>query len=128
MDLDSGELITKSIKRDQVKEFFANMAAALIGTETCGTSQYWAREFRQLSHVVRLLHPKAVKAYLQGNKSDVNDAFAIYCSVQSPDICEGCLKSIKLQSLDSLRVLQAAVVKEQTAAIYRFRIVLAEYG
>ena len=31
VDLDTGELITKAIKRDQVKEFFANMSTALIG-------------------------------------------------------------------------------------------------
>lgn len=128
VDLDSGELINKAIKRDQVKEFFANRATALIGIEACGTSQYWARELTQLGHVVRLLHPKAVKAYLQGSKSDANDAFAIYCAVQSPDIREVSVKSIELQSLDSLRVLRAGIVKEQTAAINRFRMVLSEYG
>ena len=63
VDLDSGELINKAIKRDHfkvrltVKEFFANIATALIGIEACGTSQYWARELTPLGHVVRLQHP-----------------------------------------------------------------------
>ena len=77
VDLGTGELITKAIKRNQLKEFFANMSTALIGIEACGSSQYWARELKQLGHVVRLLHPKSVKAFLQGSKSDANDAFAI---------------------------------------------------
>lgn len=128
VDLDTGELITKAIKRVQLKEFFANMSTALIGIEACGSSQYWARELTQLGHVVRLLHPKSVKAFLQGSKSDANDAFAIYRAVQSPDIREVSVKSIELQSLDSLRVLRAGAVKEQTAAINRFRMILNEYG
>lgn len=128
IDFKNGELITKTLKRDQVFEFFANMDTALIGIEACGTSQYWARELTKLGHVVRLLHPKAVKAFLQGSKSDANDAYAIFCAVQSPDIREVSVKDIELQSLDSLRVLRAGVVKEQTAAINRFRMMLAEYG
>ena len=58
VDLDSGELINKANQHDQVKEFFANMATALIGIDACGTSQYWVRELTQLGHVVRLLHSK----------------------------------------------------------------------
>lgn len=65
---------------------------------------------------------------MQGSKSDANDAFAIYRAVQSPDIHEVSVKSIELQSLDSLRVLRAGTVKEQTAAINRFRMILNEYG
>lgn len=48
IDFKNGELITKTLKRDQVLEFFANMDTALIGIEACGTSQYWARELTKL--------------------------------------------------------------------------------
>lgn len=46
--------------------------------EACGSAQYWAREFEQLGHTVKLISPQFVKPYVKGNKkNDSRDAEAI---------------------------------------------------
>jgi len=52
-------------------------AALLVGMEACTTAHCWARELTKLSHQVRLMPAKDVKAYVKRNKNDAADAEAI---------------------------------------------------
>nr|WP_232784842.1 transposase [Psychromonas sp. MB-3u-54] len=45
--------------------------------EGCGSSHYWGRYAEEVGHDVRIIIPKKVKGFLQGHKTDANDAFAI---------------------------------------------------
>src|SRR6516225_387968 len=49
----------------------------LVGMEACASAHYWARELTKLSHEVRLMLAKDVKAYIKRNKNDAADAEAI---------------------------------------------------
>jgi hypothetical protein len=51
VDPDSGEIVKKPVKRAVFLEYFANRPPCLIGMESCGGSQHWAR--RLIEWVIR---------------------------------------------------------------------------
>jgi len=69
-------VLKKSLKRDQVLPFFANLTPCLIGIEACSSAHYWARKLQTLGHTVRLMAPQFVKPYVKTNKNDAADAEA----------------------------------------------------
>jgi transposase len=46
---------------------------------------YWGRLATNLSHEVRMIGPRKVKAFLQGQKTDVNDALPIAVAATQPN-------------------------------------------
>lgn len=84
VDADGEVLVCKSLKRVQVRQFFARLEPCLIGLEACGGAHYWSRELTRLGHTVRMMAPAFVKPYLKSNKNDRNDAAAICEAVQRP--------------------------------------------
>lgn len=125
---ETGEIESKSIKRDDLLKYFANKGACLIGIESCSTSQHWARQLKELGHAVKLMHPKSVKPYVIGSKSDANDAIGIFRATIDNLVREVAVKSVKIQSTDSVLTIRSGKKKEQTAAINRFRGIIAEFG
>jgi transposase len=63
---------------------FANRAPCLIGIEACGGAHHWARVLTAQGHAVRLIHAKAVRPFVNGNKTDATDARAIWLAMQQP--------------------------------------------
>ena len=128
VDQQSGEIESMPIKRDELLEYFTNKDPCLIGIEACGSSQYWARKLTELGHAVKLMHPKSVKPYVIGSKSDTNDAIGIFRATIDNLVREVPIKSVKIQSTDSVLTIRTGKVKEQTAAINRFRGIVSEFG
>ena len=64
--------------------FFKALPPCLVGMEACATAHYWARELRKLSHQVRLMPAKDVKAYVKRKKNDAADAEAICEAMRRP--------------------------------------------
>lgn len=124
----TGEIESKPIKRDELLEYFTNKEPCLIGIEACSSSQHWARKLKELGHAVKLMHPKSVKPYVIGSKSDANDAIGIFRATIDNLVREVAVKSVKIQSTDSVLTIRAGKRKEQTAAINRFRGIIAEFG
>src|SRR5271156_1412326 len=81
---ETGEIISKQIKRAGFLEHFANRAPCVIGMEACGGAQHWARRLIGMGHQVKLMPGKFVKAFNIGNKNDAADARAIWMAVQQP--------------------------------------------
>ena len=77
VDADSGEIVNKPIKRAVFLEYFVNRPPCLVGMESCGGSQHWARRLIEMGHQVKLMPAKFVKAFVTGNKNDAADARAI---------------------------------------------------
>ncbi len=61
VDVRTGEIVNRQIKRAKLLDFFANRAECLIGMEACGGSHHWARQLISLGHQVKLLPAKFVK-------------------------------------------------------------------
>ena len=74
VDMNSGEIINTQLKRAKVIEYFANRAQCLIGIEACGGAHHWARLLQAHGHSVRLIHAKAVRPFVAGNKTDATKA------------------------------------------------------
>lgn len=77
VDMSTGEIVNVQLKRAKVLGHFANRAPCLIGIEACGGAHHWARELTAQGHAVRLIHAKAVRPFVNGNKTDATDARAI---------------------------------------------------
>ena len=84
IDMETGEIVSLQLKREQFPEHFANRQPCRIGMEACGGAQHWARKLTAMGHQVKLLPGKAVKGFVTGNKNDRHDARAIWTAVQQP--------------------------------------------
>jgi transposase len=58
VDADTGEIVSKQIKRPGFLEHFANRAPCLIGMEAFGGAQHWARRLISMGHLVKLMPAK----------------------------------------------------------------------
>ena len=72
--IEDGEVSNHSVKRSDFLKLFTNRERCLIGMEACGGSQEWARQLIQLGHTVHLMAPKQARKYVEGQKSDRNNA------------------------------------------------------
>src|SRR6185369_16513890 len=70
-------VIRKRVSRAKVLEYFGELPPCLVGIEACPSAHHWGRELQALGHMVRLIPPSYVKAYLKRSKNDANDAAAI---------------------------------------------------
>jgi len=50
VDVETGEEINKTLRRDGFLAYFADCGPCLIGIEACGASHHWARELTALGH------------------------------------------------------------------------------
>ena len=118
----------KVLRRRQVRAYFANVPACVVGMEACASAHYWARELRELGHEVRLIPAQHVKAYVRGNKNDYNDARAIAEAARRPDMRFVRVKTIEQQDVQALYRMRAQRVRERTALCNQMRALMAEYG
>ncbi|ESY44743.1 MULTISPECIES: IS110 family transposase [unclassified Mesorhizobium] len=70
-------VVRKTLRRDAVARFFANLPRCLVGMEASNGAHYWARVLSDLGHEVRLISPQFVTPYVKSNENDRNDAEAI---------------------------------------------------
>ncbi len=127
VDPDSGEIVNKPIKRAVFLEYFANRSPCLIGMESCGGSQHWARRLIEMGHRVKLMPAKFVKAFVTGNKNDVADARAIWMATQVPNK-EVAVKTEAQQAVLALHRMRQQLMKFRTMQINSLRGLLTEYG
>jgi len=111
---ETGEIVSKKIKRADFLTHFANRAPCLIGMEACGGAQHWARQLTKMGHQVKLMPGKAVKAFVVGNKNDVADARAIWTAVQQPGIKAVAVKTEEQQAVLALHRMRQQLVKFRT--------------
>jgi transposase len=121
-------IIKKSLKRQQLKEYMANIQQCLVGMEACGGSHYWARLFESYGHNVKLMAPQFVKPYVKSNKNDSADAEAICEAVQRPNMRFVSTKTVEQQDIQSLHRMRSLGVSERTSLINQTRGLLLEYG
>ncbi len=127
VDMETGEIINKPIKRANFLEFFANRPPSLVGMEACSGAHHWARKMREQGHQVRLMQARFVKAFNVGNKSDAADARAIWLAVQQPgkDVA---VKTEAQQAVLAMHRMRQQLIKFRTMQMNGLRGLLTEYG
>ena len=128
VDMETGKIVSKQIKRASFLEHFANRAPCLIGMEACGGAQHWARRLIEMGHQVKLMPCKAVKAFVSGNKNDVADARAIWLAAQQPGVKAVAVKTEAQQAVLALHRMRQQLVKFRTMQSNGLRGLLSEYG
>lgn len=128
VDQETGEVISKQLKRAKFLEYFSNRAPCLIGMEACGGAQHWARRLTSMGHVVKLMSAKHVKPFVGGNKNDVADARGIYVAVQQNSVRTVAVKTEAQQAVLAMHRMRQQIVKFRTAQINGLRGLMGEYG
>jgi transposase len=124
----TGNVIKKKLKRNELLMFFANYPASIIGMEACGGAHHWSREFTKLGHEVILLNARYVKSFVIGNKTDFNDAEAIYTAVTRPNKRVVASKTIEQQDIQMIHAIRNELVGRRTAQANQIRGLLSERG
>ena len=124
-----GELTNKqSRKPSKLKQLLAKSTPSIVAMEGCGTCHYWGRLAESFGHEVRIINPKKVKGFLQGQKTDANDALAIATAATQASVKFSQVKSEEQQTLQTLETSRKFLDKELTALNNHIRAYLYEYG
>jgi transposase len=128
VDMETGEICRRQLKRSEVAEFFANRAPAVVAMEACGSAHYWARKLKALGHEVKLVAAQFVRPFVKSNKTDAADAQAIWEAAQRPGMKFVAVKSEGQQSVLTLHRVRELSVKMRTMQINQLRGLLYEFG
>lgn len=128
VDMATGEIVNLQLKRAKVLEHFANRVPCLIGIEACGGAHHWARELTAQGHRVRLIHAKAVRPFVAGNKTDVTDARAIWLAIQQPGTELVGIKTLAQQATLVLHRQREMLMKVKVMQTNALRGLLYEFG
>jgi len=120
---------TKRIKRIQFIKLIASKECRYkFVMEACSGAQHWARLAKKYGHRAVLIHPKLVAGYRHGQKTDANDAFAIYEASKRPKLKESVQKTVEQQGLSALESVRSHYQNRKKRLSNAMRGHLAEFG
>lgn len=128
VDAHGKTILKRPLSRSEVLPTFANMAPCSVGIEACAGSHYWARQLRVLGHDVKLIAAQHTRAYVSGNKNDMNDAAAIAEARSRASTKYVPVNTTAQQDLQMLHRSRQALMMERVAMINRIRAFAGEYG
>lgn len=128
IDMTGKAVLKKKLSRSQLKEFVVNLKPCTIAIEACGGSHYWAREFQNMGHVVRVISPQFVKPYVKTNKNDAADAEAITEAVTRPNMRFVPIKQKEQQDVQAIHRIRERLIRNRTSLHNELRGLLHEYG
>jgi transposase len=120
--------VRRSLRRSEVKRFFAKLAPCVVGMEACATAHHWARELRGLGHDVRLVPPSYVRPYVKRGKNDAVDAEAICEAMNRPSMRFVPVKTKAQQAVLVQHRVRELLVRQRTMQMNALRAHLAEFG
>ncbi len=128
VDAESGEIVNRRFRREELIRFLAQRCAGRVALEACGSGHWWARKLASLGHEVVLLHASFIRPFVQTNKTDAADAKAIWTAVQQPGMRTVAVKTQDQQSMLSLHRMRSLLVKFRTMQVNQLRGLLYEFG
>lgn len=128
MDERGDTLWKKTLKTDELVTFLGKLEPCLIGIEACGGSHYWHRTLSSLGHTVHMISPVRVKAFVEGQKNDKNDAAAIANAVINRQTRIVPPRTIRQQEIGTLHTMRSLKIKQRTQIINHMRGMMNEYG
>jgi transposase len=128
VDAEGQVVIRRQLKRRYVVAFFQKLPPCLVGIEACASSHHWSRELQALGHSVRLMPPAYVKPYVKRQKNDATDAEAICEAVTRANMRFVETKTPEQQSGLVLHRTRHLFIRQQTAVIKLFALILPSSG
>jgi transposase len=128
VDMETGEIERRQLKREALVTYFAKQSPAVIAMEACGSAHYWARRFASLGHQVKLIAPSFVRPFVKSNKTDAADAQAIWEAAQRPGMRFVAVKSEAQQAVLSLHRVREQLVRMRRMQINQMHGLLFEFG
>jgi transposase len=118
-------VVRKTLRRNAVAHFFANLPPCLVGMEASNGAHYWTRVLTEFGHQVRLISPQFVTPYVKSNKNDRNDAEAI-CEA----VGRSSMRFVPPKSVDQLAVQAVHRIRRRLVAdrVRLVRGLLSEHG
>lgn len=103
-------------------------AGVCVRMEATGAAHHWGRVLQARGVRVELLPAQHVKALVMGNKTDANDADAIYAAGLRPKVRSVVVKTPMQQALQACHRLREGRVRDRTRLLNQMRGMLAEFG
>lgn len=127
----SGAVVWKKrLRRAAFIQFMAAKAPrCLVGFEACGGSHHWGRFLSELGFRVKMMAPKAVKAYREGpHKNDGRDAHAAAEAASRASVRAVRIKSEAAQAVQGLMRVRTLQIKQMIQTGNQLRGLLNEFG
>lgn len=106
----------------------AKTPRGVLVMEACASAHYWARHFQRQGYRAVLLPAQFVAKHRVGNKTDGNDADAIYAAWRDERIRPVPVKSLEQQDQCAWHCRREMLVSQRTQCINQARGLLAERG
>ena len=129
-DPSSGKFVNRQYKRTDFKNFLSDSSSFKkhIYVESCGACQYWCRLAESNGHKGTVIPASATKTFISNNKSDCNDAKAIWQLSFVPDLKEIRVRSESNQVMGMLLKCREKLICERTKISNWLRGQLYELG
>jgi transposase len=125
----TNQVISNTAKsRDQTLRWLARQKPSLVALEACGSAHFWAKKAQSYGHQTMLITPKFVKKFLEGHKTDGNDAIAIAVASRQPNVKPIQVKSDEQLGLQGCDRVRQHYQDELTATSNLLRGLLYEFG
>lgn len=103
-------------------------AGTRVAMEATGSAHHWGRLLQARGVRVKLLPPQHVKTMVIGNKTDANDADAIFEASLRPKVKPVPVKSAEQQAILAEHRRREGLVRSRTRTINQIRGMLREFG
>lgn len=103
-------------------------AGTRVALEATGSAHHWGRVLQARGVRVKLLPPQHVKAMLIGNKTDANDADAIFEASLRPKVRPVPVKSAEQQAILAEHRRREGLIRDRTRTLNQVRGMLREFG
>lgn len=127
----SGTIVwEKRLRRAAFIKFLEDEAPrCLVGMEACGGAHHWARWLVARGFSVKLMPPRAVKAYREGvHKNDRRDARAVAEATSRTQVAAVRIKSQAAQATQALMRVRERRIRQRVQTANQLRGLLNEFG
>jgi len=119
----------RRLKRRAFESYMEKAARVLVGLEAGPGAHYWARWLTERGFPVKVMSPRAVRAYRTGpHKSDALDADAVGEAAGRAGVRAVAVKSERAQTLQALVRVRDRQVASRTRVLNQLRGLLLEFG
>lgn len=130
VDVQSGEIGSKTMTRVKFEEFMRTREPSRVVLEAGGSAHHWGRWLESQGHDVRLIAAQHVRPFVRTNKTDGADARAIWEAAQRPEVKWVTVKSEASQAVlalhrmrEQLKDMRRMQSNQLKALVYEFGVV-----